>query len=47
MLFNIEVKGGRMSYKWVHHGENPKPNRKAEPITASAVTSIQYKAIGG
>ena len=38
------AKGGRISYKCVHHGETPRPHRKKEPITSSAVTKTEYKA---
>ena len=41
------VKGGRISYKCVHHGKTPRPHRTKEQITASAVPQSQYKAAEG
>ena len=41
------VKEGRISYKCVHHGKNPRPHRKAEKITASAVPLSEYKVAEG
>ena len=37
--YSGSVKGGRISYKCVHHdhGETPRPYRKKEQITVSAV----------
>ena len=45
--FRGSIKTGRISYKCVHHGEAPRPHRKTEQITATAVPLREYKAAKG
>lgn len=45
--FRGSTKDGRISYKCVHHGEAPRPHRKKEPISATAVPLKEYKAAKG
>ena len=35
------TKGGRISYKYVHHSATPRPHRKKEPIASSPVTKTE------
>lgn len=41
------MKGRRISYKCVHYGDTPRPPRKIEQITPSAVPLSQYKEAEG